>query len=206
MKTHNRFVVFEGIDGSGKGTQIDLLKKHFRGRDDVVFTFEHTRKGEWSRKLEDILHGRVAAPPAKEIQMLFVLDRRDHLHKVIVPALTKGKTVFCDRYMLSTLAYGSLDPSLHWKTLLEMHREVIGDDFLLPQKTLFFDVPVEVALERIHSNRDDKTIFEAQEKLIRIRDSYLAIGPNFEGFEVVDGIGDPEIVFERFMGALQEFV
>ena len=205
MKTHDRFIVFEGIDASGKGAQVDLLKKHLRKRDDVVFTFEHTRKGEWSRKLEDILHKRVAAPPAREIQMLFVLDRRDHLRKVVIPALEKGKTVFCDRYMLSTLAYGSLDPSLHWKTLLEMHHEVIGDDFILPQKTLFFDVPVDVVLHRLDSYRDKKTIFEAQEKLTRIRDSYMTIGPNFEGFEIIDGKGTPEEVFELVLAALKEY-
>lgn len=95
-KINKNFIVFEGIDGSGKGTQVELLKKYFekKGSKNVIFTFEHTREGEWSRKIEEIITGKVKGVPLEKIQLLFILDRKDHIHNVIAPALKKEKLFF----------------------------------------------------------------------------------------------------------------
>jgi len=208
MKIEKNFIVFEGIDGSGKGTQIALLKEYFekKGTNNVVFTFEHTRTGEWSEKIEEIIHKRVPFPSMKDMQLLFILDRKLHIENIIRPALKKKKTVFCDRYILSTLAYGSMDPSLHWKTLLQYHRDILGDDFPFPEHTIFIDVDPDVAMSRIHNNRDSATVFEAREKFERIRKNYLSIGTHFDGFTVIDGLGSPEEVFEEVRVVLKDYL
>lgn len=190
-------MVFEGIDGSGKTAQFQLLKDYVkeRGIKNTLFTFEHTRNTEWSQKIEEIINGQVKDVPMDKIQLLYILDRKEHIEKVLSPALKKGMIVFCDRYFLSTLAYGCLDQSIHWKTLWNNHKEIIGNEMILPSKTIFFDIPAELATERLDKNRDSKTIFESLEKLRKVRENYISIGKNFEGFEIIDGSGSPEQVF-----------
>jgi dTMP kinase len=207
-KINKNFVVFEGIDGSGKSAQIELLKKYFEQKKDknVLFTYEHTRQGEWSKKIEEIVTGKTKGVSPEKLQLLFILDRKDHIHKVIVPALKKGIKVFCDRYFLSTLAYGSLDGSIHWKTLWNHHKEVIGDELIMPSKIIFFDVDPDVALSRTTSSNDGKTIFESIEKLKAIRENYLSIGPHFDGFEIIDDNQLSEKVFEELRQRLSLFL
>jgi dTMP kinase len=207
-KVNKNFVVFEGIDGSGKGVQINLLKEYFekKKRKDVLFTFEHTRKGFWSQKIDEIISGKIKNVPLEQLQLLFILDRKEHLEKEILPALRKGKLVFCDRFFLSTLAYGSLDSSLHWKTLWNYHKELIGDNLVMPSKIIFFDVPCDIALSRIEKRNESKTIFESLEKLRLIRENFLSIGPHFQGFEVIDGSGTPQEVFEILKLKLKEYL
>jgi dTMP kinase len=208
MRVEKNFVVFEGIDGSGKGVQVELLKQYFeeKKRTDVVFTFEHTRQGPWSEEIEKIMHGQMPSPPHDKLQLLYILDRKDHLENVILPALKKGKTVFCDRYALSTLAYGSYDGSVHWKTLWNNHQEILGDNFIMPALTVFFDIEPARAFKRLRSTRGRITFFESPEKLARIRDAYLSIGKHIEGFKVVDGSGAPEEVFERTTPLLVQYL
>ena len=203
-----RFVVFEGIDGSGKGTQMELLKNYIaeRGIKNAVFTFEHTRSSPWSDKIEEIVHRRTAEIPMKDLQLLYILDRKDHIEKLLKPALAEGKTVFCNRYFLSTLAYGSLDKTLHWKTLWSYHKEIIGEEMILPAKTIFFDVSPENALERIEKRKKEMTIFENLGKLREEREHYLSIGSHFDGFEVIDANGTPEEIFLCLKESLKDFL
>jgi dTMP kinase len=207
-KINKNFIVFEGIDGSGKSEQIGMLKDFFaaKGEKNVLFTFEHTRVGEWSEKIEDIIHGREKEIPTDKLQLLYILDRKDHVHNVILPAIKKGIKVFCDRYFLSTLAYGSLDKSIHWKTLWNNHKEILGNEFIMPSKIIFFDVDPEVAISRIEHGREEKTMFETVGKLKMVREAFLAIGPHFDGFEVIDGNGTPEQVFELLKKQLSEYL
>ncbi|MFA6494966.1 MAG: dTMP kinase [Candidatus Paceibacterota bacterium] len=209
MRYEKNFVVFEGIDGSGKGMQIDFLKEWYRSRKktDVVFTREHTRDGQWSEQIEALIHGDGAnAVSAEKMQLLYILDRKDHLERVVIPALKKGERVICGRYFLSTLAYGGVDRQLHWKTLLENHKEILGDLFVLPARTIFIDVDPDVALQHITDRGEGHTYFETLERQRIIRDAYLSIGPHFEGFAVVDGRGTPEEVFERVKTALADYL
>ena len=200
------FVVFEGIDGSGKTIQIELLKKYTKekGIKDIVFTLEPTPFGQWSEKIKEITHGQPDKVSAKDLQLLYILDRKDHITEFIEPNLKEGKKIFCDRYFLSTLAYGSLDKNLHWKTLWNFHKEIIGDSFILPSKIIFFDVPAEIAVERIKNRGGKITIFESLDKLREIRENYLSIGKNFEEFEIVDSSKTPEEVFQTLLNSIKD--
>jgi len=209
MRREKNFIVFEGLDGSGKSSQIELLKQYIgktEKKDSCIFTFEHTRQGPWSEEIEKIIHGEMPMPQAEKFQLLYILDRKEHLRDIILPALKKGKTVFCDRYMLSTLVYGSFEGTIHWKTLFQYHKDILGDDFILPEKTIFFDVDSDVAMGRISQNREKPTYFETKNRLAKLREAYLAIGKHIDGFETIDGGGTPEEVFEKTKEKLKGYL
>ena len=98
------FIVFEGIDGTGKSTQIEMLAKALTclGHD-VVMTREPT-EGRYGQQIRALYKNRSMVSPDQELD-LFIKDRRDHIETLIGPALAEGKIVICDRYFLSTAAY-----------------------------------------------------------------------------------------------------
>lgn len=97
-------IAFEGIDGTGKSTQIALLAEYLAARNlDVVTTREPT-DGVYGRKIRSMFAQRHQLTPEEELA-LFMADRREHVRKVILPALAEGRVVLTDRYYLSTAAY-----------------------------------------------------------------------------------------------------
>src|SRR5690349_21135021 len=127
------FVTFEGLDGSGKTTQIELLAKRLRadGRD-VVATREPggTELGERIREL--VLHGGHVAPWAEAA--LYAASRAQHVEEVIRPALERGETVLCDRYIDSSVAYQGVARGLGLDRVLDLNLAAVGG--LLPDLTI----------------------------------------------------------------------
>ncbi len=166
-----RFFALEGIDGSGKSTQLPLLARRL---EEAGFPCLQTREptdGPVGSLLRRVLTGqvtcdsRVAAP-------LFVADRLDHLLRPedgLLAVLEGGTTVLCDRYLFSSYAYQSVDLSLDW--VIGANRPCA--DLLRPDATLFLDVEPELALARIAQNRDHTELFETRERLTRTREQYF---------------------------------
>jgi len=106
-------IAFEGIDGTGKSTQIPLLADYLRAKGyEVVETREPT-DGPYGRKIRHLYVNRQSSSPKEELE-LFVQDRRQHVEEVIAPALAEGKIVLTDRYYFSTAAYqgaAGMDPN-----------------------------------------------------------------------------------------------
>ena len=163
------FVVFEGIDGSGKTTQIDILSRKLvaNGHDPLV-TLEPggTPLGEaarpWLKSLGNLT-------PLTEL-LLFNAVRAEHVSKVIQPALDAGRIVLCDRFTASTMAYQAYGRGLDAKIVGELNRLATGG--LQPSLTVFLDLPVEAA----HSRKDAGALdnFEGQKREFhqRVRQSY----------------------------------
>src|SRR4030043_67748 len=110
-----KFIVIEGLDGSGQSTQTGLLRDFLiKKGQEVILTKEPTRDSEAGKKIKEILDEKIRIEPQK-LQDLFAQDRKEHLEKLIVPALKEGKTVISDRYFFSTFAYGAADGlDLEW--------------------------------------------------------------------------------------------
>ncbi|MBI5700607.1 dTMP kinase [Candidatus Saganbacteria bacterium] len=169
------FISFEGGEGCGKTTQIELLSKYLASKgQDVVITKEPggTSLGMELRKI--LLEKE---PEILSEIFLFAADRVEHVEKIIKPALDKKKTIICDRYMDSTLAY-----QLGGRGLPEdLVRYVnwVASRGLVPDITILLDVPVEVGLkrakERGNIDRFEKEIVAFHE---RVRDKYLEIAQN----------------------------
>lgn len=130
-----KFIVFEGLDGSGQSTQAGLLKEFLSENGfNAILTKEPTLDSEAGKKIRKILNKEIKVSPS-QLQELMVQDRREHLEKVIIPALEEGKIVISDRYFLSTFAFGVSDGlDLEW--LIEMNNQFLYPDiiFLLKVK------------------------------------------------------------------------
>ena len=158
MKKKGFFITFEGIDGSGKSTQIQKLAKFLEDNGfDIIITREPGGSvgGEEIRNL--LLQGEVDRWSAETEILLFTAARRDHLERIILPALQDGKIVICDRFTDSTRMYqGMRGPKL--RDLVDnLTEEVINCD---PDLTLIIDIDPEISLRRAKSRETAEERFE----------------------------------------------
>jgi dTMP kinase len=168
---NGRFITFEGIDGAGKSTHIEPLAARLRARGrGVVCTREPggTPLAEQLRAL--LLHE--AMDGVVETLLAFAA-RRDHLERVIVPALARGDTVLCDRFTDATFAYQGAGRGQDEKMLRELEGWVHGA--LQPDLTLWFDVdPAIAAARRAKARVSDRFESEDTAFFARVRDGYAA--------------------------------
>jgi dTMP kinase len=179
-----KFITFEGVDGAGKSTHIaafaDALRRHGKN---VITTREPggTALGEKLREL--LLH----EPMHLETEALLMFAaRREHLAQVIVPSLARGDWVISDRFTDATFAYQGGGRGLSIDKLTQLEQWVHGD--MQPDLTLLFDVPLEVARERLQKSRDlDKFEQEQEDFFVRVRQVYLLRAVQFpERIRVID--------------------
>jgi dTMP kinase len=164
MAGKGAFIVFEGIDGSGKSTHIKILAGKLREKGySVVVTAEPSRDdiGKLIRRYAKRNEGRL---PAEAEALLFAADRKMHLMNVVLPAVKRGQIVISDRYLHSTLAYqGALGLDLDW--IMELNRFTVKPDL-----TILLDILPEYSLQRV---KRKKTVFEEPDYLRKVRDIYL---------------------------------
>jgi dTMP kinase len=170
-----RFVVLEGLDGSGTTTQLKMLAERLarEGRPHAA-TWEPT-DGVIGKMLRSILHQETRVHP-RTVALLYAADRSEHVHdpQVGIEARTRrGELVISDRYLFSSLAYQSIECGLDWVTGL-------NSGFPLPQCLIFLDTPVEVCQERL-SQRGKEELFDGLAFQTRVRDAYLRNFTRFSG-------------------------
>jgi dTMP kinase len=152
------FITFEGIDGSGKSTQIENLAIFLKNLGfDVITTREPGGSigGEEIRNL--LLQGDVDRWSAETEILLFTAARRDHLEKIILPALNEGKIVICDRFTDSTRMYQGMRGSKLRSLVDRLNEEVIHLD---PNLTIIIDIDPEISLKRAKSRKTVEERFE----------------------------------------------
>ena len=162
-------IAFEGIDGTGKSTQVALLAAALRARGlEVVETREPT-DGPHGRRIRVLAaEGRRAAP--EEELALFWSDRAEHVESVIEPALARGAWVVTDRYTLSTVCYQGARGLDVAELVAESERR-----FPLPELAIVLELSPEQALERIRGRGAEDTAFEALDRLQAVKDVYDAL-------------------------------
>jgi dTMP kinase len=197
------FITFEGIEGSGKSTQLRRLAERLPH---ALVTKEPGGTAIGDRVRAIVLDSASTIEPIAEV-FLFAASRRQLVMEVIRPALAAGRTVLCDRYGDSTLAYqgfGRLIDLDRLRTLTEW-----ATDGLRPDITLLFDLPEETGLTRARSRNarqpQDEGRFETEDVRFfrRIREGYLAMAlADPERYRVIDASGTADEVFDRMMIAL----
>jgi dTMP kinase len=156
------FITFEGIDGSGKTTQVDFLKSHYAGKN---FLFTREPGGtEISEKIRGIIKTETLDAAAEAY--LFAAARRELVKNVLKPRLQSGGVVVCDRYVDSSLAYQGAARGLGIKNVLRINELAI--DGLWPDVTFFMDISPKLSLSR----KDDRDAFETADFLSAVYNGY----------------------------------
>ena len=185
-----KFIVIEGLDGSGKSAQVDLLIDYLKQKGkEVIITKEPTIDSESGRKIKQALKKEIIVEPL-ELQKLYVQDRKEHLENKVIPALKEEKFVVSSRYAFSTFAYGYSD-GLDVDLLAKMNQQ-----FLLPDLTIIVDVSPESCMERIEGRGEPKELFEKREKLTKVNEIYKKMPEMFENVIMVNGERTIPEVFE----------
>jgi dTMP kinase len=194
------FVTFEGLDGSGKSTQADLLRARLEADGlDVVSTREPggTELGERVRDL--VLHGGHVTPWAEAL--LYAAARAQHVDAVIRPALERGAAVICDRYLDSSVAYQGVGRGLGLERVLELNLAAVGG--LLPDRTFLLSLePAEIGsrLGGVH----DRLERESAEFHARAAAAYRDLAGRFpERIVILDAARPPDELAEEVYGSLR---
>ena len=206
------FVAFEGIDKSGKGTQSRRAAGRLKQAwGEVVFFSEPNDTDSMvGRYIRRVLKHEIPAPPLESFQRLYVMDRAQDTVCTVLPALERGIPVVAERFALSTIAYGSLSGDF-W-TYVRMHEQVLGPWLRWPDLTVFIDISVETAMERLARESGRPEYFERADKLARIREAYLQLMGTSKLFApdmrtvVVDGEGTPDEVEARVTDVLAPYL
>lgn len=171
--TRGKFIVFEGIDGAGKSTQIALLEKKLKERGiNVVRTAEPTSSG-LGGLIRDALNGTTPRTPY-ELAAMFLADRISHNQNHIYgikKLLDEGTYVICDRYYYSSFAYQGIDADLNWVMDINLGCPEIAR----PDVCIFLDLDPEKSAQRISENRAFLEIFENTETLKKIRSRFYDV-------------------------------
>ena len=205
-----RFSTFEGIDGSGKSTQLRLLAANLRARGRDVITTREPGGTELGRQLREAFletHEKVA--PMAEL-LAFAADRAQHVEYFIKPALAEGKVVISDRYADATFAYQGAGRGFPADKVNQVIALATGG--LKPDLTLFFDIPVEMAINRMSDRAEseakaNRMDAETAEFYHRVRDAYLTIAAaEPERFIIVDASGSVEEIQGKVDAIVAEII
>ena len=201
------FITFEGIEGSGKTTQLRRLAERLGGG--TVATKEPGGTPISDRVRAILLDPQSAGMDAMTELLLYAASRRQHTVEVIRPALAAGRVVLCDRYTDSTLAYQGFGRLLDLDQLRTLNGWATGG--LVPDLTLLFDLHEEAGLTRARSRNDsDQALqsearFEAEDLRFhrRVREGYLTLAlAEPQRYVTVDASGSADEVFARTLDAL----
>jgi len=197
------FIVLEGIDGSGTTLQTRALADRLRERGREVLETREPTGGAIGALIRERLSVRAAALDPAALALLFAADRIDHVAREVAPAIAAGNVVISDRYLLSSLAYQSLDCDPSWI------REINGRA-VRPDLTLVLEVPVEVAFDRVQRRMAEGAAveerFDALTLQRRIADHYRRFrgDPDLGPVLVVDGTAAPEQVTTALLAAVAQ--
>ena len=194
------FITFEGLDGSGKTTQVELLAGRLRAEGlEVVITREPggTPLGEEIRSL--VLHGGEMTPWAEAA--LYTASRAQHVEELIRPALARGATVISDRYVDSSVAYQGIARGLGLQRVLDLNLAAVGG--LMPDLTVLIELESGGAVARMSDERD-RIEREADGFHARAAEGYRTLAALFpERFLTVDGTAAPDVIAEEIHGAVR---
>lgn len=204
------FITFEGLDGSGKTTQLRLLENVLKARGhSVVSTCEPGGTLLGKRVRELILDEDLQVTPLAEL-LLFAADRAQHVQTFIRPALNKNQIVISDRYSDATIAYQGAGRGFDSRLIKQLIK--VATDGLKPNLTVFFDLPVTESVKRTANraalgdvkNRLDK---ETEEFHSRVRDAYLQIAQTErKRFRVINACTSPNEVHAQVLEIVSEFL
>jgi dTMP kinase len=202
-----KFITFEGIDGSGKSTQLRMLAGDLRQRGvDVITTCQPGGTPLGRRLREAFLETEETVAPLAEL-LLFAADRAQHVEFLIKPALAEGRIVISDRYADATYAYQGAGRGFPDKMVNQVI--AIATEGLKPDLTIFFDISVETALRRMSARGEkaNRMDLETADFYERVRNAYLSIAAREKDrFLVIDANGAMEQIHANVVEIVTKFL
>src|SRR4051812_20918966 len=198
-----KFITVEGIDGAGKSTQLAWLAGFVKERGIKAITTREPGGTPLGEKLRVLLLDKNEAMHLETEALLMFAARREHLDKVVAPALARGEWVLCDRFTDATFAYQGSGRGADWARLRELERWVQGA--LQPDLTLLFDVAPEVGRARAgRIKTPDRFEQERDDFYGRVREGYLRRArEDAARIRVVDASRDLETIQQELRGIME---
>jgi dTMP kinase len=198
------FITFEGADGCGKTTQLNLLKKYLEDKNyEVVLTREPGGKG-LGEKVRDILLNYDGEVSDRCESFLFLADRAQNIDMIVNPAVDAGKIVLCDRHTDSTVAYQGYGRGLDIEQIIMLNNLATNDK--KPDLTFVFDVDVETSMKRV-GNEKDRMESAGMEFFNRVRQGYLELAKQEpDRIKVIDSTKSIDEVFEQVITIIKNYV
>lgn len=174
------FIAFEGLDGSGSSTQVEILKKNLNNLGLQTISTKEPTNNIVGGLIRGVLTREWQTTP-EGLQLLFAADRAHHLKNKILPNLKKGKIVITDRYYFSSIAFGSLDLDKKWLLMLNYK-------FPVPDITFLLKVPPLECIRRVANIRGSFELFEEEKKLKKVWRAYSWLSQNKKyHIQIIDG-------------------
>ena len=200
-----RFITFEGGEGAGKSTHVRLLAEALRAAGLSVVETREPGGSPGAEEIRELLvHGAVARWDPVSEALLHFAARRDHVTRVIAPALAAGDWVLSDRFADSTMAYQGYGHRLGREVIEQLYALAVGD--LAPELTVILDLPVEDGLARAGSRNSGGTRYENMDRAFhdRLRKGFLAIAEREpKRCVVIDGSESVEAVHRAVKEAVR---
>jgi dTMP kinase len=200
QRTRGRFVVLEGIDGSGTTTQLDRAVAFVRSLGFAAVATQEPSRGPIGMLLRQALLGQLNMPDGTRMSggtmaLLFAADRRDHLQREIEPHLAAGTSVISDRYLLSSLAYQAAEADREW--VASLARGVPR-----PDVTVLLDLPVELAAQRRQAAGRPVERYDTDSYLAKVAGNYRELAKKDPTVVVLDGALAKDAVTEALCRVL----
>ena len=200
-KTVNKgkFIVIEGLDGSGSTTQVGLTINYLSKLGFKAFATKEPTDNVIGGLIRGALTG-VYKLPSSSLQLLFSADRGHHVDRMVKPIVSNGGIVVSDRYYWSTIAFGSVDLDREW--LLNMQKY-----FLTPDLTVLLKVPPAECVRRMSLSRYDLELYEEKEKLSKVWKTYIWLAKKFsKSVVIIDGVGSVEEVNGKIIAHINKLL
>ena len=196
------FITFEGADGCGKTTQLQLLKTYLENKGyEIIVTREPGGKG-LGEKFREILLNYDGVVSDRCESFLFLADRAQNIDTIVKPAVSSGKIVLCDRHIDSSVAYQGYGRGLNIEEIKKLNSIATGG--MLPDLTLVFDIDIETSMQRVGKEKD-RMESSGNEFFNRVRNGYLELAKQEpERIKVVDSRGSIEEIHEKVVNILQD--
>ena len=205
MKERGKFIVFEGIDGAGKTTQINLLANYLRQQGRSVYCTAEPTESVSGGLLRDALSG-FSRRTICEMAAMFVFDRINHnVNPVngIQKMLADGFDVICDRYYYSSLAYQGSGTDPEWVSNMNLN----CPEIMHPDVCIFLDLTPEQSMARINRNRATQEIYENEEKLTQVRNQFYRVFEQLkerDNIQIVDAYRPVEEIHQSIVALIAE--
>jgi dTMP kinase len=190
-----RLIVFEGIDGTGKTTQLQLLAEVLKDRGFPVVSTKEPTEGHFGQRIRRLYQNRESISRRQELE-LFINDRREHVRELLAPAVLAGKIVLCDRYVLSTVAYQGA-AGLNVDEIFALNSFAPAPDL-----ALLFQAAPETGIARITEKRGESlNDFEQADGLAKVAEIFAALDLPY--IRRIDATGSITTVHQAVMRAVE---